>query len=633
MDANFLRHASRVFPTLGLARAGWTGHEELLQEYDVARVWSQGFGRTDVPGGGSGVPRRSGGSSQVGSHAALGGMSMGMRISQEMPVPEVLRRIRPDLRSWETYKPARSGLENGFVLLDANESPHSPWSEPYCLHRYPEPQSMALRRAWSHFLHVSVDSIFAGRGSDESIDLLCRLFCRPQQDAILIAPPTFDYYAVMARLQGARVVEVFAPGRILRASNEQILTATHKNPDIKLVFLCSPNNPTGEVVRGDFVRDLAKHLTKQALVVVDEAYVEFSGEESLAEDAGKIPNLAVLRTLSKAHGLAAARVGVCVGHPRIIELLHRIASPYGNSGLGIYASCRALSASGLAQTRWRIDGIRKERARVVAALSECACVSQVFPSQANFVLILAQDAESFVARLRACRIRVRDLRHAIARGFRITIGDKKENSLLLEALGAHDRSPRVRTRTAEIQRRTTETDIVCHVDLAGGNCEVSTGIGFLDHMLQQVARHGGFGLRLFCRGDLQVDVHHSVEDCAIALGCALRKALGSKVGVRRYGFVLPMDESRALVALDLSGRSFLRFEGAFPDEQVGEMPTTMIAHFFRSFAENLKATLHIEVKGSDSHHMAEACFKGLGCVLCDAMARSGRGLPSTKGQL
>ena len=163
--------------------------------------------------------------------------------------------------------------------------------------------------------------------------------------------------------------------------------------------------------------------------------------------------------------------------------------------------------------------------------------------------------------------------------------------------------------------------------------EVGTGIGFFDHMLEQIARHGGFGLNLSCTGDLEVDEHHTVEDVAICLGTALRKALGNKYGIGRYGFLLPMDESEAQVALDLSGRAAFEFRGTFPRDNVGELSTEMVEHFFRSLAESLGAALHIEVSGDNTHHMVEACFKSVGRSLRQAIRRDGTDLPSTKGSL
>jgi imidazoleglycerol phosphate dehydratase HisB len=185
-----------------------------------------------------------------------------------------------------------------------------------------------------------------------------------------------------------------------------------------------------------------------------------------------------------------------------------------------------------------------------------------------------------------------------------------------------------------VTRQTRETDIEVSVDLDQElPVEISTGIGFFDHMLEQVARHGGFSLRLACRGDLQVDEHHTVEDCALALGQALREALGDKRGIGRFGFLLPMDESQAQVAIDLSGRPYAVFEGRFTRERVGELPTELVPHFFRSLGETLGAAIHVSVRGENTHHMVEACFKSVGRALRQAFRVEGTELPSSKGVL
>ena len=189
-------------------------------------------------------------------------------------------------------------------------------------------------------------------------------------------------------------------------------------------------------------------------------------------------------------------------------------------------------------------------------------------------------------------------------------------------------------RQAEIRRSTRETDILVSVDLdRAAEPSISTGIGFFDHMLEQLGKHGGFALSVDCQGDLEVDEHHTVEDVALAVGQALRKALGDKLGIGRYGFLLPMDEAEASVSLDLSGRAWFVFEGEFPRPEVGGLPTEMVSHFFRSLAEALGAALHLTVRGENAHHMVEACFKGVARALRQAIARSGSELPSTKGAL
>jgi len=189
-------------------------------------------------------------------------------------------------------------------------------------------------------------------------------------------------------------------------------------------------------------------------------------------------------------------------------------------------------------------------------------------------------------------------------------------------------------RRATASRATSETRVNVTVDLgADGPVRADTGIGFYDHMLEQVGRHAGIGLVVRCRGDLDVDEHHTVEDVALTLGEALKQALGAKAGIGRYGFVLPMDEAEAKVAIDLSGRPFSVFEGELGRHEVGGLPTELVPHFFRSLSESLGAAIHVSVTGDNTHHMVESAFKGLGRCLRQAVVLEGGSVPSTKGVL
>jgi len=189
-------------------------------------------------------------------------------------------------------------------------------------------------------------------------------------------------------------------------------------------------------------------------------------------------------------------------------------------------------------------------------------------------------------------------------------------------------------RHAQVTRKTKETDIAVEVNLDSESpIHIETGLAFFDHMIEQIAKHGGFALNLTCKGDLQIDEHHTVEDCAIALGAALKQALGDKRGIARFGFLLPMDETLAQIAIDLSGRGYFVFEGKFNREFVGQLPTELVPHFFRSLAESLGAAINIKVTGENTHHMVEACFKGLGRTFRQAFRIEGTELPSSKGVL
>jgi len=212
------------------------------------------------------------------------------------------------------------------------------------------------------------------------------------------------------------------------------------------------------------------------------------------------------------------------------------------------------------------------------------------------------------------------------RGFRVGPAGMSWKDVAHELLDA--------PRTASIVRKTKETSIRVSVDLDRvADPVVHTGLGFFDHMLEQIGKHGGFALNLTCDGDTHIDEHHTIEDSALALGQALRQALGDKRGIGRYGFALPMDESAARAELDLSGRPYFVFEGDFPRERVGDVPTELVPHFFRSLCETLGANLHLTVYGDNAHHMVEGCFKVVARTLRQAIRREGEELPSTKGAL
>ncbi len=216
-------------------------------------------------------------------------------------------------------------------------------------------------------------------------------------------------------------------------------------------------------------------------------------------------------------------------------------------------------------------------------------------------------------------------------GYRLTGKNTASDDLTWPDI-AHDVCDR--PRRAIVTRKTKETDIHVAIDLDRESpITIATGIGFFDHMLEQIAKHGGFSLELSCAGDLEIDEHHTVEDVALAFGKAFNDALGDKRGIGRYGFTLPMDEAQAQVVIDLAGRAVFRFDGEFPREAVGELPTEMVIHFFRSLSDSLGAALHVSVDGKNTHHIVEACFKATGRALRQAKTRSGTELPSTKGRL
>lgn len=205
---------------------------------------------------------------------------------------------------------------------------------------------------------------------------------------------------------------------------------------------------------------------------------------------------------------------------------------------------------------------------------------------------------------------------------------------LADARALADRLAAPSRRAASVRRTTRETDILVALALdATSPVRISTGVEYFDHMLEQIAKHGGFSLEVACEGDTGIDAHHTIEDVALAFGEALAKALGDRRGIGRFGFELPMDETRAGVWIDLSGRPFSKFEGNIPGERVGEFPVEMTSHVFRSIADSLKAAIHVSVEGENAHHMIEACFKAFGRALRQAVKVEGDAIPSTKGVL
>jgi histidinol-phosphate aminotransferase len=273
------------------------------------------------------------------------------------------------------------------------------------------------------------------RGSDEAIDLLVRAFCRAGQDAVVVSPPTFGMYAVCARIQGAAVIEspLGATGEL---DPEALLAAV--TPAVKLVFVCTPNNPTGNLVQPDVLERLARELAGSAVLVVDEAYAEFSGMPSAASLIDTYDNVAVLRTLSKAWSLAGARVGALLAHSDVIGLLRRIIPPYPLPSPCVDAALGALSYEGRRVQRHHLNEILTERARMFAELPGVPGVREVLPSHANFLAVRFDDAAGTYRRLLAAGVVVRDITKypGLGDALRITIGTGNENDRVLAVLRA-----------------------------------------------------------------------------------------------------------------------------------------------------------------------------------------------------
>ncbi len=521
------------------------------------------------------------------------------------------------------------------IKLDANENPFPPLSDGALaagLNRYPEPQPARLTKAMAALYGVRPENLIVTRGADDAIDILVRTFCHGGEDAISICTPTFSAYAHFAALQGARVLEVPLDSNF-DFDPQALIAAAVREPGLKLAFICAPNNPTGNPVPRSAIEAVLAALP-ETIVVVDEAYIEFSESESVAALAAETETLVVLRTLSKAYGLAGARIGCAIGHPETIALAARALPPYPLPSLSIEAAMSALAPSRRAVHADRIARIKADRERLAGLLAGSRIVKSVRSGGGNFLFLEVEAPDALAKTLQGLGIRVRFRPKAAPGGVRLTIGTDAENEAALAAFGV---APKGKPgRRAEVVRDTKETRIAVAVDLDRASPrKIDTGIPFYDHMLDQVAAHAGFSLLLSCEGDLDVDGHHSIEDCAIAFGTALSRALADRRGIGRFGFALPMDETEAQVLIDLSGRPYSVFEGTFEASHIGAYPTEMTRHVFRSLADSLGAAIHVRVSGENDHHKVEACFKAFGRALRAAVAREGAAdaVPSTKGVL
>jgi histidinol-phosphate aminotransferase len=554
-----------------------------------------------------------------------------MSLLQRLARPEILAMPPLDVSA-----AANAEFTPDAIKLDANENAYAPLVEGSLaarINRYPEPQPARLRAVMAALYGVESPNLVVTRGADDAIEILIRTFCRPGTDAISICQPTFSAYAQFAQLQGARVIETRLDGNF-DFDPDAFLAAVAREQNLKLAFICAPNNPTGNPVPAAAILKVADALPG-TIVVLDEAYIEFSDQPSLAAEAARRENLAVLRTLSKAYGLAGARVGCAIGTPELIELISRALPPYPMPSLSIEAALAVLSPSRRPVHAERIARIVADRERIAAQLTAARDIRNVRTGGANFLFFEVDDPAPLAARLRSLGIRVRFRPKAAPGGIRLSIGTEAENHAALAALGVA--TPGKPARRAATVRDTKETRIAVAIDLdADGPRRIDTGIPFYDHMLDQVAAHGGFALTLACEGDLEIDAHHSLEDCAIAFAQTLSKALADRRGIGRFGFSLPMDETEAHVLIDLSGRPYSVFEGEFMASHIGAYPTEMTAHIFRSFADSLGAAIHVRVTGENDHHKTEACFKAFGRALRQAVGREGTGegaVPSTKGVL
>jgi len=439
-----------------------------------------------------------------------------------------------------------------------------------------------LRQAIADLHGVGLDQIAIGAGSDEFIVLLTRIFAENGTVATVPAD-SYSMYRYAAIMAGARLVDDVR--------------------EADLVFVCRPNNPTGELPD---VPDVGGQL------VIDEAYAHYAGVDAMDRVAS---GAIILRTFSKAYGLAGARVGYAVANSELTSIITSRQAPLSVSAL---SAALALAAIG---TPPNVSDQIEERERLSKELS--ALGLEPLRSYTNFLFVPMENPQGLVERLLPYGVVVR----AFAKGLRISVRDEVDDNVLLDALRAELTGSTPPAASIRLRRATAETLLNVRLRVPGeGRVYVHTGQGFYDHMLQQLAFHGGMDLRLEGVGDLETGDHHTVEDMMIAFGDALNQALGDRRGLVRYGEArVPMDEALAHAVVDLSGRATATLSIS-PDPG-------MAAHAFTSLAQNARITLHVTATGENDHHVAEAAFKAVGRALAQAMARDGDLVRSTKGSL
>jgi histidinol-phosphate/aromatic aminotransferase/cobyric acid decarboxylase-like protein/imidazoleglycerol phosphate dehydratase HisB len=485
----------------------------------------------------------------------------------------------------------RAGLDPRSILrFDGNVAATPPASaRPAALARaladvneYDRSRYLSLREAIAAHHEVGVDQVALGAGSDEFIVLLARIFA---EGGTLATVPAFSYsmYGFAAAMASATVID--------------------DPQEADVVFVCRPNNPTGEL---PVIPEVAGQL------IIDEAYADYAGVDALDRiDDGAI----ILRTFSKAYGLAGARVGYALATPELTEIITSRQAPLSVSSLSASLALTALA------TPLDVSTQVAERERLAGELRTLGLAP--VPSYTNFLFIPMDEPESLVDRLMAYGVVVR----AYEGGLRISVKDELDDDILLDALRAVLTGVPVPDRALRHRRATAETLLTVRLRVPGeGRVYVNTGAGFYDHMLQQLAFHGGMDLRMEGVGDLETGDHHIVEDMMRTFGEALDEALGDRRGLTRYGEArVPMDEALAHAVVDLSGRATANISIS-PDPG-------MAAHAFESLAQTARITLHVTATGQNGHHVAEAAFKAVGRALAQALTRDGSLVRSTKGSL
>ena len=507
---------------------------------------------------------------------------------------------------------ARHGLAPAQVLKFDQNTPalpgvaQIPLAESFAtLNAYPDGTYRELREAAAAYVSreggaaVASNQIVVGAGADDLILLCARTFLAPGRTASIV-PPTYALYRIATMLAGADPV-----------------AGADGADGASLIWRCNPDNPTGVVTPAAELVELARRHP-EAAVVVDEAYVEYGGE-TVIPWLDECPNLIVLRTMSKAFGYAALRVGYAVAAPATAAVLEARRAP-----APISAPAARIAAAALRDPRYDLAGELAERERVRDALVAAGLRRAARRGQ------LRLDPQRRTISARGSSSRASSCAASRRGSGSPSDGRPRTTSSCGRSAPSLARCP---GREATLIRTSTETALRITLSLDGsGRSHVATGIGFLDHLLTLLAFHAGFDLDCVAGGDLEVDEHHTVEDVLAAFGSAVQQALGTREGVARYGSaVVPMDEARAMAAVDLVRRAHAEISLAFTGERVGGLALSLLPHALERFTMEAGCTVHVEATGADDHHVAEAAFKALGQALRQAVAAGDGGIRSTKG--
>ena len=335
--------------------------------------------------------------------------------------------VRKNIKDLKPYSSARDEFKEfttEMVFLDANENPFENG-----VNRYPDPQQTAVKKELSSLKNIPIDQILLGNGSDEVLDLIYRAFCEPKQDSVITLPPTYGMYKVLANINNIEEKEVFL-NESFEPKVEEILKAANENS--KILFLCSPNNPSGNSFSNEAVEELL--IKFNGLVVIDEAYIDFSAQQSWLTRLNEFPNLIITQTLSKAYGMAGIRLGICYASTEIITVLNKLKPPYNVNELTQQKALKRLLTKNKVQNE--INDILEQRSKLIEKLKEISFVEKIYPTDANFVLVKVDDAVKRYNQLieRGIVIRNRTTQPLCENTLRFTIGTKNENKLLMKAL-------------------------------------------------------------------------------------------------------------------------------------------------------------------------------------------------------